>query len=195
MSLRSPSLPKPVLRAAALARRDALGEAQRRAAALAVATRPFPIDFAPDTVIAGYAPVRSEFDPRPLLAALAARGARTALPVIVGRDQPLVFRAWDTTAPLARGPLGIPEPLPDQPLLVPDIVLVPLAAFDRLGHRIGYGGGYYDRSLAQLRLGADRLAIGVGFSVQEIPAIPALAHDVPLDLVLTETETIDLRRV
>ena len=195
MSLRSPSLPKPVLRAAALARRDALSAAERSAAAEAVAARPFPISFAAGSVIAGYAPVRSEFDPRPLLAALAARGARAALPVIVGRDQPLVFRAWDTTAPLARGPLGIPEPGPDQPELVPDIVLVPLAAFDRLGHRIGYGGGYYDRSLAQLRAGGDRLAIGVGFAVQEIPAIPALAHDVPLDLVLTETETIDLRRV
>lgn len=195
MSLRSPSPTKPVLRAAALARRDALGEAQRIAAAAAVAARPFPIDFAPGTIIAGYAPVRSEFDPRPLLQALLARGARAALPVIVGRDQPLLFRAFPAAAPLARGPLGIPEPLPDQPALVPDIVLVPLAAFDRLGHRIGYGGGYYDRSLAQLRAHGDRLAIGVAFAVQEIPAIPALAHDARLDLVLTETETIDLRRV
>jgi 5-formyltetrahydrofolate cyclo-ligase len=193
MSLVSPTLPKPVLRAAALARRDALSEAQRQAAAQALAARPFPIACEPGLVVAGYAPLRSEFDPRPLLAALAARGAKPALPVIVGRDQPLAFRAWTADTPLIRGPLGILEPPSDAPLVIPDIVLVPLAAFDRAGHRIGYGGGYYDRSLAELRRSGPRLAIGIGFAVQEIPAIPALAHDARLDLVLTEAETIDLR--
>jgi 5-formyltetrahydrofolate cyclo-ligase len=193
MSIAPPSLPKPVLRAAALARRDALSESQRQAAAQALAARPFPIDIEPGIVVAGYAPLRSEFDPRPLLAALAARGARPALPVIVGRDQPLLFRVWSPGAPLLRGPLGILEPLPDAPLVIPAILLVPLAAFDRAGHRIGYGGGYYDRSLAELRRSGPRLAIGIGFAVQEIPAIPALAHDARLDLVLTEAETIDLR--
>uniref|UniRef100_Q07H90 5-formyltetrahydrofolate cyclo-ligase n=1 Tax=Rhodopseudomonas palustris (strain BisA53) TaxID=316055 RepID=Q07H90_RHOP5 len=193
MSIIPPSLPKPVLRAAALARRDALSEPQRQAAALALAARPFPIDIAPGIVVAGYAPLRSEFDPRPLLAALATRGAKTALPMIVGRDQPLSFRLWSPGAPLIRGPLGILEPSPDSAAAIPDILLVPLAAFDRAGHRIGYGGGYYDRSLAQLRASGPKLAIGIGFAVQEIPAIPALAHDARLDLVLTEAETIDLR--
>jgi 5-formyltetrahydrofolate cyclo-ligase len=193
MSISPPTLPKPELRVAALARRDALSEAQRQAAALALAARPFPIDITPGTVVAGYAPVRSEFNPRPLLAALAARGAQPALPVIVGRDQPLSFRSWSPGAPLLRGPLGILEPLSDALAVIPDILLVPLAAFDRAGHRIGYGGGYYDRSLAELRRSGHRLAIGIGFAVQEIPAIPALAHDAPLDLVLTEAETIDLR--
>jgi 5-formyltetrahydrofolate cyclo-ligase len=193
-----PGLPKPVLRAAALARRDALSAAQRQAAAQAVGSRPFPIDVAAGMVVAGYAPIRSEFDPRPLLAALAASGAITALPVIVGRDQPLTFRSWEPGASLVSGPLGILEPSPDAPVVIPDIVLVPLAAFDRAGHRIGYGGGYYDRSLADLRcsgngLTSHRLAIGLGFAVQEIPSIPAMAHDARLDLVLTEAETIDLR--
>jgi len=187
------SLPKPQLRAAALARRDALDESQRQAAAKALAARPFPIELEPGVVVAGYAPTRSEFDPRPLLAALAARGAQTALPVIVGRDQPLSFRNWAPGVPLVPGPLGILEPLGDAPVAIPDILLVPLAAFDRAGHRIGYGGGYYDRSLAQLRASGPKLAIGIGFAVQEIPAIPALAHDARLDLVLTEAETIDLR--
>lgn len=187
------ALQKPVLRAAALARRDALSESQRQAAAQALAARPFPIDIEPGIVVAGYAPLRSEFDPRPLLETLAARGAQPALPVIVGRDQPLSFRVWSPGAPLIRGPLGILEPSSDAPAVIPDIVLVPLAAFDRAGHRIGYGGGYYDRSLEALRRFGPRLAIGIGFAVQEIPAIPALAHDARLDLVLTEAETIDLR--
>jgi len=193
MSIAPLSLPKPELRAAALARRDALSESQRRAAAQALAARPFPVELKPGVVVAGYAPLRSEFDPRPLLAALAASGAQTALPAIVGRDQPLSFRIWSPGQPLVAGPLGILEPRGDAPVVIPDILLVPLAAFDRVGHRIGYGGGYYDRSLAQLRASGPRLAIGIGFAVQEIPAIPALAHDARLDLVLTEAETIDLR--
>jgi 5-formyltetrahydrofolate cyclo-ligase len=193
MSIASPSLPKPELRAAALARRDALCEAQRQAAAQALAARPFPIELESGVVIAGYAPMRSEFDPRPLLQALAARGAQIALPAIVGRDQPLSFRVWSSGAPLIRGPLGILEPSAEAALVTPDILLVPLAAFDRAGHRIGYGGGYYDRSLEELRRSGPKCAIGIGFAVQEIPAIPALAHDARLDLVLTEAETIDLR--
>jgi 5-formyltetrahydrofolate cyclo-ligase len=105
----------------------------------------------------------------------------------------LSFRVWSPGAPLIAGPLGILEPSHAAAPVTPDILLVPLAAFDRAGHRIGYGGGYYDRSLAQLRASGPRLAIGIGFAVQEIPAIPALVHDARLDLVLTEAETIDLR--
>jgi 5-formyltetrahydrofolate cyclo-ligase len=184
---------KAELRAAALAKRDALSGAQRAAAAQAIAARGLPVAIGPGTVVSGYSPIRSELDPIPLMRALAARGARLALPVIAARDRPLSFRAWSSDDRLARGPFGILEPLPEATELIPDIVLVPLAAFDRLGHRIGYGAGHYDRSLAALRAARDIVAIGMAFAAQEIEAVPALPHDVALDYVLTETQSFDFR--
>jgi 5-formyltetrahydrofolate cyclo-ligase len=112
---------------------------------------------------------------------------------VVGRDQPLTFRAWTPDAQLLRGQLGIMQPSPESAVVEPDILLVPLAAFDRAGHRIGYGAGHYDRSLVRLRASKPILAVGLAFAVQEIDAVPALAHDVRLDLVLTESGTIDFR--
>ncbi|MBB5049217.1 5-formyltetrahydrofolate cyclo-ligase [Rhodopseudomonas rhenobacensis] len=184
---------KTSLRAAALARRAALSETARAAAAQALLGRPFPLAITAGDVVAGYFPLRGEFDPRPLLQALAEQGARLALPAIVGPDRPLAFRAWHPGEPLVKGQLGIPEPAAAAPALTPRTLLVPLAAFDRAGHRIGYGGGYYDRSLEALRRDGVVTAIGLGFAVQEIPLVPALAHDARLDLVLTEAETIDFR--
>jgi len=113
--------------------------------------------------------------------------------VIAARELPLKFRAWSFDDPLQRGPLGILEPPPDATEIIPDILLVPLAAFDRSGHRIGYGAGYYDRTLAQLRAARTVIALGLGFAAQEIPIVSASAHDARLDLVLTENETIDFR--
>ena len=182
-----------MLRAAALARRDALSGEQRMAAAQAIALRGLPIEIMPGTVVAGYSPIRSEIDPAPLMQELAARGMRLALPVIVARDAPLGFRLWTANDKLLRGPLGILEPSPDAAEIVPDIVLVPLAAFDRSGHRIGYGAGHYDRTLARLRVSKKIIAIGLAFAVQEIETIPALPHDVALDYVLTETQLFDFR--
>jgi 5-formyltetrahydrofolate cyclo-ligase len=124
---------------------------------------------------------------------LAAQGAQLALPVIQGRDQPLIFRAWNADAQLLRGQLGIMEPSPLSPEVVPEIVLVPLAAFDRAGHRIGYGAGHYDRSFAQLRQSKPITSIGLAFAIQETDAVPALSHDVKLDFVLTEAGTLDFR--
>ena len=181
------------LRAAALARRDALSGGQRMAAAQAIALRGLPIEIMPGTVVAGYSPIRSEIDPAPLMQELAARGMRLALPVITARDSPLGFRLWAANDKLLRGPLGILEPSPDAAEIVPDIVLVPLAAFDRSGHRIGYGAGHYDRTLARLRDSKKIIAIGLAFAVQEIETIPALPHDVALDYVLTETQLFDFR--
>jgi 5-formyltetrahydrofolate cyclo-ligase len=129
----------------------------------------------------------------PLLWHLAAQGAQLALPVVIGRDQPLIFRAWTAQAQLLRGQLGIMEPSPQSDVVEPDIVLVPLAAFDRAGHRIGYGAGHYDRTLLQLRTSKPIVAIGLAFAVQEIETIPALPHDVRLDYVLTEDRAIDFR--
>ena len=181
------------LRAAALAARDALSSEHRAAAAQAIADRGLPIEIVPGAVVAGYSPIRSEIDPTPLLRKLAAQGAQPALPVITAGDQPLKFRSWASDDRLRRGQLGILEPPPDAAELVPDILLVPLAAFDRLGHRIGYGAGHYDRTLAQLRALKAITAIGLAFAAQEVEAVPALLHDAALDYVLTETQMLDFR--
>ena len=180
------------LRAAALAARDALSSAQRKAAAQAVAARGLPVEIAPGTIVSGYSPIRSEIDPVPLMRALAAKGARLALPAVLARGKSLAFRAWSPNDRLMLGPLGILEPSPAAAEVVPNIMLVPLAAFDRQGHRIGYGAGHYDHTLAHLRK-VKPVAIGLAFAAQEIKAIPAMQHDVPLDFVLTEKKAFDFR--
>jgi 5-formyltetrahydrofolate cyclo-ligase len=189
----SSALSKNDLRTAALARRDALSDEHRNAAAKAAAARGLPIDIKPGTVVAGYSPIRSEIDPVPLMRTLAARGARLALPAVMARGKSLAFRAWSPGDRLMLGPLGILEPSPAAAELVPDIMLVPLAAFDRAGHRIGYGAGHYDVTLAHLRKVKAIAAIGVAFAVQEIKAVPMQPHDVALDYVLTEKRTFDFR--
>ena len=181
------------LRATALAARDALSDAQRAAAALAIAARGLPFEIAPGTIVSGYSPIRSEIDPVPLMRALAGQGARLALPAVMARGKSLAFRAWSAGDRLMLGPLGILEPSPAAAETIPDIMLVPLAAFDRAGHRIGYGAGHYDYTLAHVRKGKPITAIGVAFAVQEIKAVPALPHDVALDYVLTETQAFDFR--
>ena len=189
----SSSAAKTTFRAAALAKRDALSDAQRIAAAQALAARGLPFDITPNTIVAGYSPIRSELDPVPLMQKLVAQGARLALPAILGRGKSLVFRAWVPGDRLTMGPLGILEPSPAMAELIPDVMLVPLAAFDRLGHRIGYGAGHYDFTLAHLRKLKPITAIGLAFAAQEIKAVPALAHDVALDYVLTEKRIFDFR--
>ncbi len=184
---------KNALRREALARRDALPADARAAAAEAVAARKFPLPVKPGVVVAGYSPMKSEFNPLPLMRKLAADGVKLALPVVVGRGQPLVMRAWDFGHPLARGVWGIRQPLPSAPEVEPDVLLVPLAAFDRRGHRIGYGAGYYDLTIAKLRAAKPIVAVGVAFAAQEVSAIPATPRDARLDLVLTEREVIDFR--
>ena len=184
---------KSSLRTAALAARDALSETQRTAAAQALAARGLPFEIKPGAVVAGYSPIRSELDPTPLMQALAAQGARLALPVITARGRSLIFRRFHPGDRLLPGPLGILEPSPAAAEIHPDIVLVPLAAFDRTGHRIGYGSGHYDRTLAQLHKSKGFVAIGLAFSGQQVGAVPALQHDVPLDYVLTETKAFDFR--
>ena len=140
------------LRATALAARDALSGEQRAAAAQAVAARGLPFEIAPGTVVAGYSPIRSEIDPLPLMRKLAAQGARLALPADDGaRPVAGIPRLVARRPRCVLGPLGILEPSPAPAEIIPDIMLVPLAAFDRAGHRIGYGAGHYDCTLAQLR--------------------------------------------
>jgi 5-formyltetrahydrofolate cyclo-ligase len=193
MSVTPVPVSKSDLRAAGLTARDGLSDAQRAAAALAVAARGLPFEFAPGSIVSGYSPIRSEIDPVPLMRALAEKGARLALPAVMARGKSLAFRAWSAGDRLMLGPLGILEPSPAAAELIPDVMLVPLAAFDRAGHRIGYGAGHYDFTLAHVRKVKPIVAIGVAFAVQEIEAVPALPHDVALDYVLTETQAFDFR--
>jgi 5-formyltetrahydrofolate cyclo-ligase len=182
------------LRRQALACRDALSAAERARAAEAIAARAFPVAVKAGAIVAGFMPMKSEINPLPLMRKLAAAGARLALPVVAGQGQPLTMRAWAFGEPLVAGVWGIREPTPIAPAVAPDVLLVPLLAFDRAGHRIGYGAGYYDMTIAALRSQRAVVAIGVAFAAQEIAAVPATPRDVPLDLVLTEHEVVDYRR-
>ncbi|WOH82696.1 5-formyltetrahydrofolate cyclo-ligase [Bradyrhizobium sp. BEA-2-5] len=187
----SPS--KAELRALALAKRDALSDEQRATAAEALAKRGAPFEIARGMIVSGYAPIRSELDPAPLMRKLAEQGAKLALPCVTARGQSLIFRIFHPNDRLMLGPLGIPEPSPAAAEVHPDVMLVPLAAFDKLGHRIGYGAGYYDYTFAHLRKAKHVIGVGLAFAAQETKAIPALSHDVPLDFVLTERKTFDFR--
>ena len=130
--------------------------------------------------------MKTELNPIPLMRELVKGGAQIALPKIMGRGNPLSLRAWNFGEPLVSGVWGIREPGLDAPEVAPDILLVPFTAFDRSGYRVGYGAGYYDMTLEMLRAKKKIVAIGLGFSVQEVDSIPIEAHDQRLDFVLTE---------
>jgi 5-formyltetrahydrofolate cyclo-ligase len=176
-----------------IARRDALAPELRSAAAEAIAAQPFPVPLAQGAIVSGFMPMKSEINPLPLMKKLAAAGVRLALPVIAGRGNPLLMRAWSVGEPLNAGVWGIREPTSQAAEVAPDILLVPLLAFDRAGHRLGYGGGYYDLTIGQLRERKAVVAIGLAYAAQEVAEVPATPRDAKLDLVLTETEVIDLR--
>jgi 5-formyltetrahydrofolate cyclo-ligase len=184
---------KAELRREAIARRDALPAEARQAAAEAIAARAFPLAITPGAIVSGFMPLKSEINPLPLMRKLAGQGARLALPVVIGRGKPLIMREWTFGEPLSAGVWGIREPEPEAAEVEPDILLVPLLAFDRAGYRIGYGGGYYDRTIARLRAHKAVIAVGLAYAAQEVSAVPATPRDARLDLVLTEREVIDLR--
>ena len=186
---------KSALREAALARRDALPAVERAAAAEALAARGLPLALSPGMVVSGFSPMRSEINPVPLMRCLADQGAMLALPVVQGRGHPLAFRAWSFGDPLVPGVWGIREPAAQAPSVAPDLLLVPLAAFDRRGYRLGYGGGYYDRTITALRRLKAIVAVGLAFAAQEIVRVPDMPYDARLDFVLTEHEAIDCRGV
>lgn len=191
----STNLSKGDLRKIALDARDAMQERARAGASEKLAARGLPFEIATGVIVSGYSPIRSELDPVPLMQKLAAQGAKLALPAVPARGKSLIFRAWSPSDRLTLGPLGILEPSPAATELIPDVMLVPCAAFDRLGHRIGYGAGHYDFTLAHLRKVKPITAVGLAFAAQEIAAVPALAHDVALDYVLTEKKAFDFRGV
>ena len=185
---------KAALRDRALAKRDAMPPAARAAAADMIAARPFPLPVQPGAIISGFMPMKSEINPLPLMRKLAAAGAQLALPKIQGRGKPLAMRAYKFGDELVRGQWDIREPGPEAPEVAPDILIVPLACFDRAGHRIGFGAGYYDMTINALRARKTVVAVGIAFAAQEIPRVPATERDARLDLVLTEREIIDFRQ-
>ncbi len=139
--------------------------------------------------ISAYLPIRTEIDPRPAMAEAAAHGP-VGVPVIDGNGLPLRFLRWEPDCALVEGPFG--AMVPAEPVeLVPEIVIVPLVAFDRRGGRLGYGGGFYDRTLERLRAARATLAIGFAYSAQEAEALPLEPTDQPLDLIVTEAGIIE----
>jgi 5-formyltetrahydrofolate cyclo-ligase len=183
------------LRRAALARRAALPPQARAAFSEMLTTKGAALALKHDARSASaFYPIRDEPDTLALLDALGAQGLTTALPVTGARGTPLVFRRWRPGEPTIPGQLRIPEPPPDAPALDPDLVFVPLAAFDRRGHRIGYGAGHYDLTLAKLKARKPIVAVGVAYGVCEVEAVPDEAHDQPLDYVLTDRELIEVKR-
>jgi 5-formyltetrahydrofolate cyclo-ligase len=137
-------------------------------------------------VVSGYLPVRDEADPRALMAALAGSGHVLALPRVAERGAPLVFHRWSSGDATLIDMFGLTEPLASAEIATPAIVLVPLLAFDAAGIRLGYGGGYYDRTLATLRDAGKIFAVGIAYAGQEVAELPRREHDEPLDAIVTE---------
>jgi 5-formyltetrahydrofolate cyclo-ligase len=140
----------------------------------------------PGAKVSHYLAIGSEMNPAPAMAALAARGQVGLLPVVVARGQPLLFRRWAAGDPLVPGPLGTRMPSQDAAIEEPDVLLVPLLAFDAAGYRLGYGGGYYDRTLHALRAVRLVVAIGLAYAGQEVASLPRHAGDERLDAIATE---------
>ncbi|MEJ6394020.1 5-formyltetrahydrofolate cyclo-ligase [Gymnodinialimonas sp. 2305UL16-5] len=140
---------------------------------------------AADRIIAGYMPIRTEIDPIPAMTALHAQGATLGVPVILGNGQPLTFREWHPGCALVEGPFGAQIPA-EGATVVPDTLIVPLVGFDAALNRLGYGGGFYDRTLDLLRQAAPTRAIGFAYAAQELPKIPQEPTDQPLDALVTE---------
>jgi 5-formyltetrahydrofolate cyclo-ligase len=184
-----PKMDKKALRSHADGLRTTAHALNGETAPLTLARRGLPVAVPPGTVVTGFMPFRSEISLKPLLAQLASAGAVTALPVVMGRGLPLTFRAHPPGGPLVPGLWDIPVPPPEAEEVEPDILLVPLLAFDRRGYRLGYGGGFYDRTLSSLRQRRTIAAIGVAYAAQEVDAVPRRPYDQPLDWIMTEQET------
>ena len=187
------------------ARKQALRRTARDARALARAAHPLASERVAAHVIAlvaasatppglasGYLPVRSELDPLPAMAALAAGGWLLALPVVVGPGLPLAFRTWALGEPTVEAGFGLAVPAAGDEV-APDLLLVPMLAFDARGHRLGYGGGFYDRTIAALRTRNPSVrAIGVAFAAQQVPLLPDHENDMRLDAIVTEDGLVAL---
>ena len=187
---------KAKLREDAKARRARVRPEDAAAAARAARDRVLAANLVPGgATVSGFWPIGDEFDPRPLMEALAARGHTLCLPVVVGKGRPLAFRAWAPGDPLERAGFDLSVPAWDAAPAIPRFLIVPLLAFDRRGYRLGYGGGFFDRTIAELRQRSKAIfAMGVGFALQEVPEVPALDYDQRLDAVATEAYLIETER-
>ncbi len=178
---------KAELRKSAAINRRKAHERQAESAPLLLASLAFPakpsVGF---NCVSAFHPYRSEIDLRPLLGRLAGEGWTTALPVVVADGAPLLFRRWLPGEPLDKDAMGIEIPEAHSPEVEPDVLIVPLLAFDRQGYRLGYGGGFYDRTLAKLRAKKRVIAIGAGYAAQEVETVPHESYDQKLDYVMTE---------
>lgn len=185
-----PEIKKQARKAAGEAREPAHAAAQEMAPVRLMEHR-FPVALTADcNIISAFYPYQSEIDTRPLLGKLAGEGWTTALPVVTKIGQPLFFRRWFPGEPTVPGKWDIPRPPDDAPVVEPNVLLVPLLAFDRKGYRLGYGGGFYDRTLEGLRAKKRVIAIGVAYAAQEVAAVPVDEHDQLLNFVMTEKELI-----
>ena len=185
------TLDKKALRATALAIRAGISKSDAEAFAARLAK--LGPDFARGhvaTVVSVFWSIGDEIPTHPLLTALDAAGFAVALPVTGKRGTPLTFRRWTPATEMVRGRMDIAEPPAEAEVLEPDLLFVPLAAFDRRGHRIGYGAGFYDMTLAKLRATKSVTAVGLAYAAQEVLFIPQEAHDEPLDFIVTEKDTI-----
>lgn len=176
---------KAAARSAALARREA-AHAAAPAGAADILAQVLAAHAA--RIVAGYMPIRTEIDPLPAMAAAAGRGT-VCVPVVLGPGQPLKFSRWTPGCALREGAFGARVPETDD-FVTPQIVVAPLVAFDRRGGRLGYGGGFYDRTLERLRRGGAAVAIGFAYAAQETDDLPQEDTDQPLDMVVTEREAI-----
>lgn len=139
-----------------------------------------------NSVVAGYRAIRDEIDPAPLLETFYCDQVRIALPCVVGPGRPLVFRNWAPGDPFVTGAFGVEEPEPSQVEVRPTLVLVPLLAFDLAGRRLGYGAGFYDRTLERLRQAGPVTAVGIAYEAQRMARVPTDRHDRPVDWIVTE---------
>ena len=146
-----------------------------------------------DGSIAGYWPIADELDVKPLLQMLSRAGIKVSLPTVIPDQKRLVFQGWSENTQLVKGPYGTLQPHRSSAFITPDILMIPLLAFDAEGGRLGYGGGYYDRTLSELRKKKEITAVGIAYAGQEINEVPTCPNDQRLDWIVTETGVKDLR--
>lgn len=182
--------PKAALRRAALSVRREVHKSRALSAELTLMERLHAELGRAAKTIAGYWPIGDEINCRPAIEKFASEGTQVALPVVAGQGQVLIFRAWKPGERLETGPFGTSHPGNGSAVCTPDVLLLPLVAFDHKGQRLGYGAGYYDRTIATLRANGKILAVGVGYDEQEIEHIPADDHDQVMDAVITDQRTI-----
>lgn len=145
-------------------------------------------------IIAGFWPISDEIDVRPIIAELHKAGSLIGLPVVVGEGKPLIFRAWEPGLILDKGGFGTCHPSPEQAEVFPEVLLVPLLAFDMSGQRLGWGGGFYDRTISKLRAKGSVTTVGVAYNNQRVDYVPHMETDEPLDWIVTDLDVLEIMK-